>query len=374
MAIRVAVFKEDAQGERRVAIDPATAQKLQQGAIKLTVVRGAGQAAGFPDSSYADVQIAESNQAACADQQIFVAIQLPSDDILAQLPEQSILITQVFAARRPDALAILQARRISCFALEWVPRITRAQSMDVLSSQATVAGYQAALMAADLSPRLFPMLTTAAGTLRPSQALVIGAGVAGLQAIATARRLGAQVMAYDIRPAAREQVESLGARMVDTGIDAEGEGGYARELTAEEKAQQAQRLGEHLARCDVVISTAALPGRAAPKIITTAMVEAMKPGAIILDMAAESGGNCELTQAGETLDHQGVIVAGPLHLASRSALHASEMFARNVANLMALLIDDEHLIETFDDEVLQGCLLSHGGALVHESLRTHSAS
>jgi NAD(P) transhydrogenase subunit alpha len=372
MAIRVAVFKEDAEGERRVAIDPVTAQKLHELGCELTLVNHAGAAAGFPNSSYDDLAVVDTNRLACAQQQIFLAIQLPSDEILQQLPEQAILICQVFAARRPEAVAILQQRNISCFALEWVPRITRAQSMDVLSSQATVAGYQAALLAADLSPRLFPMLTTAAGTLRPAQVLVIGAGVAGLQAIATARRLGAQVMAYDIRPAAREQVESLGARMIDTGIDAEGDGGYARELSAEEKAQQAQRLGEHLARCDVVISTAALPGRAAPKIITAAMVEAMKPGSVILDMAAESGGNCALTEPGNTIVHNGVTVAGPLQLASRSALHASEMFARNVANLMSLLIDNQQLSDDFSDEVLQGCLLTHRGEAVHPSLHQSS--
>jgi NAD(P) transhydrogenase subunit alpha len=269
--------------------------------------------------------------------------------------------------------------------MELVPRITRAQGMDVLSSQATVAGYKAVLRAAWLSPRLFPMLTTAAGTLRPSTVVVIGAGVAGLQAIATARRLGGRVEAYDIRAAAREQVESLGARMIDTGVNAEGEGGYARELTDEEKQQQAAKLAEHLTKADAVISTASVPGRPAPKIISKAMVEGMNPGAVIVDLSAESGGNCELTEPGSTVVHQGVTIDGPLNLASQAALHASEMFAKNLINLLDLLLPKEEspregspeegpgkspqtgLNIDREDEVIAGCLLTHAGELVHES-------
>jgi len=246
-----------------------------------------------------------------------------------------------------------------------VPRITRAQSMDVLSSQATVAGYRAVLRAATVAPRLFPMLTTAAGTLRPATVVVIGAGVAGLQAIATARRLGARVEAYDIRSAAREQVESLGAKMIDTGVNAEGEGGYARELTADEKAQQAAKLAEHIAKCDVVISTAAIPGRPAPKIITRAMVEAMQPGSVIVDLAAESGGNCELTQPGQTVRIGAVTVDGPLNLASGAAIHASEMYARNLVNLLELMSGEDGLKVDMDDEVVAGTALTHAGKLVH---------
>ena len=238
--------------------------------------------------------------------------------------------------------------------------------MDVLSSQATVAGYKAVLRAGWLSPRLFPMLTTAAGTLRPSTVVVIGAGVAGLQAIATARRLGGRVEAYDIRAAAREQVESLGARMIDTGVNAEGEGGYARELTEEEKQQQAAKLAEHLAKADAVISTASVPGRPAPKIISKAMVEGMKPGAVIVDLSAESGGNCELTQPGSTVVHQGVTVDGPLNLASQAAVHASEMYAKNLLNLLDLLLQEDGVKVDREDEVIAGCLLTHGGELVHE--------
>jgi NAD(P) transhydrogenase subunit alpha len=238
--------------------------------------------------------------------------------------------------------------------------------MDVLSSQATIAGYQAVLRGASIAPRLFPMLTTAAGTLRPASVVVIGAGVAGLQAIATARRLGARVEAYDIRAAAREQVESLGAKMIDTGVNAEGEGGYARELTEEEKQQQADALAKHLASADVVISTAAIPGRPAPKIITQAMVEGMQPGSVIVDLAAESGGNCVLTQPGSTVRQGAVTVDGPLNLASRAPIHASEMYARNLLNLLDLMLGEEGLSIDREDDVIDGCLLTHEGRIVHQ--------
>jgi NAD(P) transhydrogenase subunit alpha len=272
----------------------------------------------------------------------------------------------VFAHRNPELVDAFNAKNLTTMAMELVPRITRAQSMDVLSSQATVAGYRAVLRAATLAPRLFPMLTTAAGTLRPASVVVIGAGVAGLQAIATARRLGARVEAYDIRSAAREQVESLGARMIDTGVNAEGEGGYARELTDDEKAQQAAKLAEHIAKCDVVISTAAIPGRPAPKIITAAMGDGKQPGSVIVDLAAESGGNCEHTRPGETAMHATVAVDGPQNLATGSAIHASEMYARNLVNLLELMVVEDALKIDFDDDVVAGTALTHGGKLVHE--------
>jgi len=224
-----------------------------------------------------------------------------------------------------------------------------------------VAGYRAMLIAAEASPKFFPMLTTAAGTIRPSKVLVIGAGVAGLQAIATSRRLGAQTEGYDVRPETREQVESLGAKFVDLGVSAAGSGGYARELSAEERAAQQQALGEHLKTIDVIVSTAAVPGRPAPKILTAAMVDGMKPGALIVDLAAESGGNCELTQPGERVEHGGVVILGPLNLAAGAPLHASEMYARNVYNFVELLIRDESLQPDFDDELVAKSCLSHAG-------------
>src|SRR5690606_5202056 len=257
--------------------------------------------------------------------------------------------------------AALRERGIVAFPLERLPRTTRAQAMDVLSSQAGMAGYKALLLAAQLAPRYFPMLTTAAGTIRPSKVLVIGAGVAGLQAIATARRLGAQVEGFDVRPETREQIESLGGKFLDLGVSAAGEGGYARELTAEERAEQQRRLGEHLKTVDVVVTTAAVPGRPAPKIISAAMVAGMKPGSVVVDLAAETGGNCELTRPGETFEQAGVTFAGPLNLASQGAMHASEMYARNVYNFLALSLKDGALAMDWDDELLARTCLAHDG-------------
>jgi H+-translocating NAD(P) transhydrogenase subunit alpha len=370
MTISIGVITETAPGERRVALDPPTAARLAQAGHKLRIQAGAGVAAGHPDSAWAECEICADAAAVVAASNIVLCVRRPDPELIGQMPSGAVLIGQLAPHLDFDALTRAAQQGLSLISMELVPRITRAQAMDVLSSQATVAGYKAVISAADIAPRLFPMLTTAAGTLRPARAVVIGAGVAGLQAIATARRLGAQVEAYDIRAAAREQVESLGAKMIDTGVDAESEGGYARELTEDEKAQQAEALARHLARADVVISTAAIPGRPAPKIITKAMVAGMKPGSVIVDLAAESGGNCELTRAGETVDHQGVLVHGPVNLPSRAPLHASEMYAKNLSNLLALLIDaDGGLTINQDDEVIAGCLLAHGGTVVHPKFK-----
>jgi NAD(P) transhydrogenase subunit alpha len=326
-----------------------------------------GDAAGFSDQQYGEAEVIADSASILGQADVYLWVQAPDAALIGHLREGVLALGQVFAHRHPGIVDALNARSISCCAMELVPRISRAQSMDVLSSQATVAGYQAVLRAASISPRLFPMLTTAAGTLKPSSVVVIGAGVAGLQAIATARRLGARVEAYDIRAAAREQVESLGAKMIDTGIDAESEGGYARELTEEEKQQQANKLAEHLAKADTVISTASVPGRPAPKIISRAMVEGMNPGSVIVDLSAESGGNCELTEPGSTVRHGGVLVDGPLNLASQAALHASEMYAKNLMNLLELMVDEGQLNINREDEVVEGCLLTFGGELVHQN-------
>jgi NAD(P) transhydrogenase subunit alpha len=253
--------------------------------------------------------------------------------------------------------------------MELVPRISRAQSMDALSSQASVAGYQAALMAAQLSPRFFPMLTTAAGTIRPAKVLVIGAGVAGLQAIATARRLGALVEAYDVRAAAKEQVESLGAKFISVVSGAEGTGGYARELSEDEKKAQQEKLANVVAVADAVICTAAVPGRPAPKIISAEMVSRMKTGAVIVDLAAESGGNCELTQPGKTVSAHGVTLHGPLNVPSTMPVHASEMYAKNLLAILGLMIKDGELKPDWEDEVLKGSLYTHAGKIIHEATR-----
>jgi len=293
----------------------------------------------------------------------------PTIEEIDALPEGAITASFTHYDRHPDRVARLRDRRITALGFELIPRITRAQTMDALSSQGTITGYKGAIIAAQLSGRLFPMMTTAAGTIRPAQVLVIGAGVAGLQAIATARRLGAQVEAYDIRAAAREQVESLGARLIDTGVDATSEGGYARELTEEEKAQQADVLAERLARCDAAIATAGVPGRPAPKIVTAAMVEGMKQGAVLIDLRAENGGNCELTRPGETIEHHGILIAGPDNVPSLAAVHASEMYARNVLALLDPILGEEGIQLDFEDEVLASCALTHDGVIRHEATR-----
>lgn len=364
----IAILKEQAEGERRVALDPATCGKLIAQNHNIRIQSGAGVAAGFSDDAYAKAGATLHADAAEVTQgaNLLIWITPPDADRLKSLTADTALIGLMLPSQHAHLLDALKSGKQLSLAMELVPRITRAQSMDVLSSQATIAGYQAVLIAADLSPRLFPMLTTAAGTLRPSKVVVIGAGVAGLQAIATARRLGAQVEAYDIRAAAREQVQSLGARMIDTGVNAEGEGGYARELSDDEKQQQADVLAEHLSRADVVVSTAAIPGRPAPKIITEAMVEGMPTGSVIVDLAAETGGNCALTQPNQTVVSHGVTIAGPLNLASRAPLHASEMYARNVLELLKLVVDDEgNVAPDLEDEVIKGCLLSRDGKIVH---------
>jgi H+-translocating NAD(P) transhydrogenase subunit alpha len=370
MTLKIGIIKETASGERRVALDPPTASKLIQAGHKVIVESGAGTESGHPDDAWTDCDIAADAAAVAGQADVLLSVRRPQSSTLKAAGKGTVVIGQLAPYQDFDALRQAADDRLSLVSMELVPRITRAQAMDVLSSQATIAGYKAVIIAADIAPRLFPMLTTAAGTLRPAKAVVIGAGVAGLQAIATARRLGAQVEAYDIRAAAREQVESLGAKMIDTGVDAETEGGYARELTDEERAQQAEALARHLAKADVVVSTAAIPGRPAPKIITETMVDDMKPGSVIVDLAAETGGNCELTRPGETVNHQGVLINGPLNLPSKAPLHASEMYAKNIHNLLALLIDEEGGLKVdLEDEVIAGCLLAHDGQVVHEKFK-----
>ncbi|WP_036210055.1 NAD(P) transhydrogenase subunit alpha [Novilysobacter arseniciresistens] len=352
--ITIGVARETAPGERRVALTPETARKFVAAGATVRVEHGAGLGAGFTDDAYRQAgaePVADSAQAlAAAD--IVLCVQPPSPAQLSRLREGAVLVGLLAPEADPARADAIRARGLLAFPLERLPRTTRAQSMDVLSSQAGMAGYKAMLVAAGLAPRFYPMLTTAAGTIRPSKVLVIGAGVAGLQAIATARRLGAQVEGFDVRPETREQIESLGARFLDLGVSAAGEGGYARALTDDERAEQQRRLAAHLEGVDVVVSTAAVPGRPAPRIVTRAMVERMKPGSVLVDLAAESGGNCEATRPGETVDVGGVSVAGPLGLASSGAVHASEMYARNLFNFTRLLFGDGGLVVDWDDELL----------------------
>ncbi len=350
MAVDVWVLKETAEGERRVAATPETVKKLVSAGAQVHLQAGAGTAAGFPDQAYVDAGAQLGDALESAD--LLLCVQAPSLPTIGRLKAGAVLVGGVQPEADPARAAALQARQLQTFPLERLPRTTRAQAMDVLSSQAGMAGYKATLIAAQLAPRFFPMLTTAAGTIRPSKVLIVGAGVAGLQAVATAKRLGAAVEGFDVRPETREQIESLGGKFLDLGVSAAGEGGYARQLTEEERAEQQRRLAEHLKGVDVVICTAAVPGRPAPKIVTAAMVAGMRQGSVIVDLAAETGGNCEATQPGQTIEVGGVTVAGPLNLASMGAVHASEMFARNVYNFVALFLKDGRLTFDWNDELL----------------------
>ena len=350
MAVEVLVLREAAAGERRVAATPETVKKLLAAGATVRVQPGAGLAAGFTDQAYADAGAGIGDAAADAD--LVLCVQPPAVAQIDGFKSGAVLVGMLQPQADAARAAALQARQVAAFPLERLPRTTRAQAMDVLSSQAGMAGYKATLIAAQLAPRFFPMLTTAAGTIRPSKVLVVGAGVAGLQAIATAKRLGAQVEGFDVRPETREQIESLGGKFLDLGVSAAGEGGYARQLTEEERAEQQRRLAEHLKGVDVMVCTAAVPGRPAPKIISAAMVAGMRPGSVIVDLAAETGGNCEATRPGQTVDVGGVSVAGPLDLASMGAIHASEMYARNVFNFVALFLKDGALAFDWNDELL----------------------
>lgn len=354
MAVTIGAVRETATGERRVALTPETCKKFVAAGAEVRVERGLGDGAQIPDAAYADAgaTLADSAAEVLSVADAVACVQPPSPAALAQMKTGAVLIGMLQPQADPARAEAIQSRGLVAFPLERLPRTTRAQAMDILSSQAGMAGYKATLIAAQLAPRFFPMLTTAAGTIRPSKVLVIGAGVAGLQAIATAKRLGAQVEGFDVRPETREQIESLGGKFLDLGVSAAGEGGYARQLTDEERALQQQRLADHLKGIDVIVSTAAVPGRPAPKIISAAMVGGMKSGSVIVDLAAETGGNCELTRPGETYAHNGVTIAGPLNLASGGAIHASDMFARNVLNFLSLLLKDGALQFDWDDELL----------------------
>lgn len=369
MSIIIGVARERAPGERRVALVPETAKKFLAAGATIHMEQGAGMESHFLDPDYAGATPVAGAEAACRDAGLILRVAPPTLAEIGTMPEGSVLIGMLAPYASRERLAAYNARRLTVFSLELLPRISRAQSMDALSSQASCAGYQCGLIGAARSTKFFPMLTTAAGTIRPARVLVIGAGVAGLQAIATCKRLGAMVEAYDVRSAAREQIESLGAKFVDTGVSADGAGGYARELSDEEKAQQAERLAKAVAQADVVITTAAIPGRKAPRIITADMVERMKYGAVIVDMAAESGGNCELTQAGEHVVVNDVNIHGPLNLPSRMPTHASELYAKNLWNFLATWIRGGKLEFDWGDEIVAGTLLCRDGNTVHAGVR-----
>jgi NAD(P) transhydrogenase subunit alpha len=368
MAVVVGVLRESAANETRVAVVPEIAAKLKALGARVLLERGAGSAAHFDDAGYTEAELSDS-ATILRTADVLLTVQPPSIAVVNGLKEGAVVVGFMQAYARRDLVLALKERRITSFAMELVPRISRAQSMDALSSQASVAGYKAALIAADTLEKFLPMLTTAAGTIRPAAVLVIGAGVAGLQAIATAKRLGAVVEAYDVRSATKDQVKSLGAKFIETGVSAEGAGGYARELTPEEKLKQQEVLDARIAASDAVISTASIPGRAAPRIISKAAVERMRPGSVIVDIAAEQGGNCELTRAGETVLHGGVKVLGPVNLPATLPYHASEMYSRNLFNFLKPALPKGELVVDWKDEVFAGAVLTHQGEIKHEATR-----
>jgi NAD(P) transhydrogenase subunit alpha len=364
--MRVAVLQESVTGEKRVAAVPATVEKMVAAGMEVRVQAGAGAASGFSDADYRAAGARISNPEGA---ELVLKVQRPSAEELDQFPEQAALIAYTLQARGDASyLEALKRRRISALSLDLLPRIARAQSMDVLSSMANLAGYKSVLLAANALGKFFPMLMTAAGTVLPARVLVLGAGVAGLQAVATARRLGAVVSAFDIRPTVKEQVESLGARFVGAGLDqhAEDAKGYAKEVGTETARKEQELLIEELKATDACITTALVPGKRAPVLVTARMVEAMRPGSVIVDLAAEQGGNCELTEAGKEIVHQGVIIFGPVNIPSAMAFQASQLYSRNVLNLLMHLYDKKAGRISLDpaDEIVKSCLVTHAGEVL----------
>ncbi len=367
--MKVAIPKETAEGERRVALVPDTATKLIGAGLQVSIQAGAGASAYLTDSAYqaVGVTVEPDESALFKDAGAVLKVQPPDQSEVRLLPRSSVLISFLQPATEAGIVHALAAQGVTAFSLELVPRISRAQSMDALSSQASASGYKSVLMAAEHLGKFFPMMMTAAGTVAPARVLVMGAGVAGLQAIATARRLGAVVSAYDVRPAVKEEVQSLGATFIELPLESqEGEGGYAREQSEEFLRKQRELIGEHVAKSDVVITTAAVPGRRAPLLVTAEMVKGMRAGSIIVDLAAESGGNVELTKAGSDVDVNGVLIMGRRNVPSTMPLHASQLYARNVANLLLHLVKDGAINLDFEDEITKGACVTHAGEIVSE--------
>lgn len=369
--MKISVPRERTEGEKRVASVPEVVSRLVKLGAEVVIESEAGANAHHPNDAYRDAgaTIAEDAGALYADADIVLRVQPPSLAEAQKMREGSILMGFLNPHKETGLIGYLRDRRITAMAMELVPRISRAQAMDALSSQASIAGYAAVLMAGARMGKMIPMLTTPTGTIRPAKFLIIGAGVSGLQAIATARRLGAMVEAYDVRTATKEQVQSLGAKFLQADIKAEAEGGYARELTEEEKQKQQDMLAKHIAQADVVITTAAIPGRPSPKIIFKHMVVAMRPGSIIVDLAAEGGGNCELTQPGKVVRGNAVDICGPLNVPSSVPVHASETYAKNLYNLIALMVSDGTLAPDWEDEVLRDTTLTRDGEIKHAPTR-----
>lgn len=369
MPLMIGVPKETIEGERRMAIVPDTVKKFKTLGADICIEHNAGAGSFVADGDFNATIIAADSADVFAHSQIIMKVQPPTPDEIKAMQPGTVLVGFLHPYQDKERAKQLCERNITSFAVELIPRISRAQSMDALSSQATIAGYQCALIAGVISPKFFPMITYAAGTLRPTRVMVIGAGVAGLQAIATAHRLGAIVEAYDVRPETKEQIESLGARFVDTGVAAVGAGGYARELTQDERTAQQEKLAKAISQADVLITTAAIPGKKSPLIVTEDMVTRMKKGAVIVDMAADSGGNVAGSRPGETVVKNGVSIVGTVNLASRMPIHASEMYARNLFNFLSPFIKEGKLILDWSDEILAGSVFTHEGTIRNEGVR-----
>ncbi len=380
--MKVTVLKETRTGERRVALVPQGVQELVKAGFSVTVESGAGDSAGVTDADYADAGalVAPSAAQALEGARVVVRVNPPSTDApdeTAPLPRDVILVSFLSPLTRADVVHRLVERHVTGISMEMVPRITRAQSMDALSSQATAAGYKAVLLAAGALPRFLPMFTTAAGTIRPGKVLVLGAGVAGLQAIATARRLGAVVEAFDVRPAVKEQVESLGARFLEAEeeVTAEGEGGYAKALSEEQHEKELALIAGAVPDADIIITTAQIPGREAPILLTEEMVKTMKPGSVIVDLASESGGNCVLTRNDETVTAHGVSIMGPANLPAQIPVHASQMYSKNVVTLIKEMVSDDGLLELdFENDVIGPATVTHAGQIRNERVKSQLAS
>ncbi|MDQ2913279.1 MAG: Re/Si-specific NAD(P)(+) transhydrogenase subunit alpha [Chloroflexota bacterium] len=367
--MRIGVVRETTPGERRVALVPETVGRLAKSGNEVIVDRGAGEASSFPDRMYTEAGATIGDAFSC---ELVLKVAKPSDEELARIREGAVLIAFLQPLTNHDLVRELARRRVTALSMDAIPRITRAQPMDALSSQATVAGYKAVLLAAAALPKFFPMLTTAAGTIAPAKAFIIGAGVAGLQAIATARRLGAVVEAFDTRPVVKEQVQSLGAKFleVDLGETGEGAGGYAKELSEEAHRKEVELLAKAVKESDIIITTAAIPGRPAPKLITADMVRSMKPGSVIVDLAAETGGNTELTQAGKVIDVDGVRIDGTTNIPSTMPYHASQMYSRNIQSLLALMVTKEGKLNIdMNDDVIKGTVITKDGEVVHDQTK-----
>ncbi len=376
--MKVAVLAEAHPGERRVALVPASVKDLLKAGAEVTVQSGAGAPASIPDSEFqeAGATIAPDVASTLAGASVLLAVQPRPDGDgpgeLGGLPKGMVLVSFMDPLGQPERARVMADAGLSAFSMELIPRTTRAQRMDALSSQATVAGYKAVLLAADHLPKLMPMFMTAAGTIRPAKALILGAGVAGLQAIATARRLGAKVEAFDVRPAVKEQVQSLGATFIEAEeeVTAEGEGGYAKELSEDQHQKELELIAAHIRDADIVITTAQIPGRPAPLLITEEMVKSMHPGSVIVDMAAISGGNCELSEAGQTVERHGVTIMGPDNLPATIPVHASQMYGKNVVTFLLEMIQDGELVVDLENDVVGPACLSHGGEVQNERVRS----